>query len=66
MAADKGCDHAEYQCLSSALAVVPAIPTPGYSMKGLRPEAAAASAPKWLIRPNLKICKTNVLNEAEK
>lgn len=55
MAADRGCDHAEYQCLSSALAVVPAaMPTPGYSINGLRPEAAAASAPKWLIKPNLK------------
>lgn len=54
MAADKGCDHAEYQCLQSiALAAVPAIPTPGYSMNGLRPDAAAANAPKWLIKPNL-------------
>lgn len=46
MAAVSGCDHAEYQCLSSAFAVVPAIPTPGYSMNGLRPDAAAANAPK--------------------
>lgn len=57
MAADRGWVHAEYQCLSKAL-VVPAIPTPGYSIKGLRPDAAAANAPKWLIKPNLYEQKT--------